>query len=61
MLRYGGILKEASKNTGDHPYPSTGGELGNFCYAKRGFLIPFLRSKSLKFPSMEGCPEGGVV
>ena len=37
------------------------GNLEIFAAQKEGIFIPFLRSKSLKFPSMEGCPEGGVV
>ena len=47
-----------SRNIGDHHCPSIGGELGNFCYAKRGLFVPFLRSKTLKFPSYGGVPGG---
>ena len=50
-----------SKKTGDHPCPSTGGELGCFAMQKVGCFISFLRSKSHNSPPVEGCPKGGVV
>ena len=52
------VVWGTSKNTGDHPYPSTGGEPGCFAAQKIGCFVPFLRSKSHKFPSCGGVPEG---
>ena len=49
------------KNTGNHPCPSTGGELGCFAAQKEGCFTPFLRSKSFNSPPVEGCPKGRVV
>ena len=54
-------LGGASKNTGDHPCPSTGGELGSFCSAKSRGVALFCVAKLSNSPPMEGCPQGGVV